>query len=279
MANHIYSLSVHHDHFASELWRRRIAESGIVDLEYSCGKFPPAADVRERLALLKPLIEAGSVRFPSLHLPFHWTNERPAQPEEFERHICVERLKFMIELFLPLGMQNLTMHPGSPLDGESREEGIRCVRKTIEEVYPTAAKHNLSLNIELCPRGSLSHVPEEMEALLDGMPDCVGICFDVNHADLRYAEVPEWIARLGKRIRSFHISDSDGIDECHWFPGVGALDWPAIMREINRLDHACPLIWEIGIGGYDVPGFIEREVDPVWFLRRVKESMAWLQSL
>ena len=73
----------------------------------------------------------------------------------------------------------------------------------------------------------------------------VGICMDVNHASPRTADVPAIINRLAPRINSFHISDTDGIDECHWFPGQGIVDWPACMREIKSMDRDVLLILEV----------------------------------
>lgn len=275
---HTWALSVSHDNMDKEIWLKRMAESDVRNYEYSCGPVPAAADLKKKYECLKPLL-GREVRFPSVHLPFWWGAERPAQPEEFERDVCARRLAFLIERFLPLGMKNLTMHPGSKLEGQERADGIENVRKTVRSMIPTVEKYGLSLNLEVCPRGSLGGVPEEMEALLDGMPDCVGICFDVNHADKRYKEVPQWIARLKNRIRAFHISDSDGEDECHWFPGLGALDWPAVMKEINAIDHDCVLIYEVTADGLKQPAFLNREFDPRFYLRQVARNMKWLQSL
>ena len=56
--------------------------------------------------------------------------------------------------------------------------------------------------------------------------------------------MPEYIARLAPRIKSLHLSDYDGIDECHWYPGLGALDWPAIMAEIRKIPQELLLIFE-----------------------------------
>lgn len=277
---HTFALSVGHASLGKEAWLRRMAESGICDFEYSNSPFPPVREVRAQIAGLRPYIEAGSIRFPSLHLPFGWNNEEcPGQPEEFDRNLCMDRLGNLIDVFLPIGMKHLTMHVGRPVEGVSHEEGIPLAKLAIERILPTVEKYGLSLNIELCPRQAISHTPEDLEKLLDGMPECVGICFDVNHGDLRGREIPEWIARLGKRIRTFHISDCDGIDECHWMPGVGAMDWPAILHEIARLDHDCVLIWEVSMDGYKTPAFIGRDVDPVWFLRAVERNMAWVKTL
>ena len=123
---------------------------------------------------------------------------------------------------------------------------------------------------------AIAKYPEDMEQIMEGMPSCVGICFDVNHANERWAEIPQWIARLGKYIRTFHISDCDEYDECHWMPGVGVLDWEGIMREIRKLDRDILLIYEINRICY---GSSKREVEPRFFFRAIKENTNWLGSL
>lgn len=276
---HQWALSVSQINVAKDMWLKRMSESVFKNFEYSCGPFPTQTESEERIAALAPYIADGSINIASLHLPFYWGDERPAQERDFERRICAQRLAHCIEFFAPLGMKHMTMHPGSVLGSQSRASGIEAVRDVIRYLVPYAEKIGANINIEVCPRGSLGGVPEEMLAIMDGMPDCVGICFDVNHANERYAEVPEWITILGKRINAFHISDCDEIDECHWVPGVGVLDWKRIMQAINSLERDCLLIYEVTRDGYEAPEFEKREVDPKWFIRTIEKNMEYLTSL
>ena len=276
---HKWALSVSQDNAAKEIWMKRMAESKFQHFEYSCGPFPARKLSEERIAALAPYIKDKSINFTSLHLPFYWDQERPTQPLDFERGVCAQRLANCIEFFSPLGMKQMTLHAGSPLEGVSRAEAIESVRDVVKYLVPYAQKVGANINVEVCPRGSIGGVPEEMLAIMDGMPDCVGICFDVNHANERYKEVPEWISILGKRINAFHISDCDEIDECHWVPGFGVLDWKEIMRAIKALDHECLLIYEVSREGFSAPSYQKREADPVWFIRHIEKNMEYLKSL
>ena len=276
---HQWALSVSQDNVAKDMWIKRMSESVFQHFEYSCGAFPSKSESEARMAALAPYKADKSINFTSLHLPFYWGEERPTQTLDFERGICAQRLAHCIEFFAPLGMKQMTMHAGSVAGNQTRERGIECVRDVVKFLVPYAEKVGANINVEVCPRGSIGGVPEEMLAIMDGMPDCVGICFDVNHANQRYAEVPEWIGKLGKRINTFHISDCDEIDECHWVPGVGVLDWKGIMQAINALDHDCLLIYEVSRDGYEAPGFAKREADPVWFIRTIEKNMEFLKSL
>ena len=268
--------SVPHEEMHNELWLKRMEESGIDGFEYSCGPFPPTAELQSKLDIVTPYIKSGRLKFPSVHMPAWFTSEAPGQKNDFERDMCIRRFINFIETALPLGVKNLTMHPGALPEGHTREEGIDALRKTLKGIAPTAEKYGFSLNLELCPRRSIGKTVEDMEIIMQDMPDSVGICFDVNHANERWAEIPEWIARLGKYIRTFHISDCDEYDECHWMPGVGVLDWEAIMREIRKLDRDLLLIYEINRVAY---GAGKREVDPRFFFKAIKQNMLWLDTV
>ena len=211
---HQFALSVSQDNAADPRWLEELAGSRIDSCEYSCGRFPPHRETAEKLRDLLPTIRSGKVRFDSLHLPFYWGAERPVQSCEQERALCAMRLENILRDFAPLGMKHVTMHLGSPDDGQERTNAVECARKTVRDLLPAVMDLGVSLNLEICPRGSIGGTLEEMEQLLEDMPSCVGICFDVNHAGERWAEIPEWIARLAKRIRTFHLSDCDGIDAC-----------------------------------------------------------------
>ena len=272
-----FALSVSHDDVAKELWIRRMIESGVKNFEYSCGPFPSTRELVRNIELLKPFIDSGEISFPSVHMPAWYSSEAPWQENDFERGMCIRRFINFIENALPLGIKNLTIHPGAQAIEQSRESGIAALRNTLESLAPVAGKYGLSLNLELCPRRSIGKLPEEMEKVMKDMPDSVGICFDVNHPGEHWAEIPEWIARLGKYIRTFHISDCDEFDECHWMPGVGVLEWEKIMKEIRKLNRDFLMIYEIDHGGYKPPQ--QREMDPRFFFKAVKANMQWLDTV
>ena len=126
------------------------------------------------------------------------------------------------------------------------KDQIRALRAFLSEILPDVEEAGTSLNIEYLPRTCLGNTPDELEEIVDGFPpDRIGICLDVNHASPRTEMMPELIRRLGPRINSFHISDTDGVDECHWFPGFGIVDWPACMGEIRALTRDVLLILEV----------------------------------
>lgn len=273
-----FAVSVSHNDMEKELWANRMAESGIGAFEYSCGGFPEIRDLRNKIAFLTPYLQEGKFSFPSVHLPAWFTSETPGQANDFERDMCIRRLANFIENAAPLGMKNLTLHSGIVPEGQTREEAVAAVRDTLQRLAVTAEKYGMSLNLELCPIRSVANHPDALEQIMQDMPDCVGVCFDVNHAGVYWEEVPRWIAQVGKYIRTFHISDCDEYGECHWMPGTGVLDWEAIMKEIRKLNKDFLFVYEIVYGGFSPPAQ-KREMDPKFFFKAVKANMEWLDTL
>ena len=102
--------------------------------------------------------------------------------------------------------------------------------------------------VEPLPRTCLGNTLAEMALLLEGLPeDRAGICLDVNHANVGQS-LEAFIARLGARIWTLHISDNDGVDEKHWLPGEGVIDWRALLRALRRAGYGGPFLYEVSRG-------------------------------
>ena len=98
--------------------------------------------------------------------------------------------------------------------------------------------------MEFLPRTCPGNCVDELFDFLDGISgDVAGVCLDVNHANLGQ-DILANIGRLGERIISLHISDNDAIDERHWLPGQGALDWPAIVVALRGCGYRGPFLYE-----------------------------------
>ena len=90
----------------------------------------------------------------------------------------------------------------------------------------------------------------------------------------RWREVPEMISVLAPRIRAFHINDYDGVDEMHWFPGQGILDWPAIMRQIRAIGHDVLLTFETI---NELGTRVSHVADPLFGVRQTEAAIWFLE--
>jgi sugar phosphate isomerase/epimerase len=242
-----YAVSVYDKMVAEPDFRRSLSASKMRRIEYSCaGDVPPELVAARREALIA-LRDEGLVEISSIHIPFmpfvEWAY---ASPVEAVRRRAAKKVLDWLEGTRDCKCRLYTLHgSGEPVLDADRKASLAALRRTLDELVPFFADIHACVNVEILPRSCIGRSPEEIEAAIDGFPEeNVGVCFDVNHLCGAPERVPEYIARLAPRLKSLHLSDYDGIDECHWYPGLGILDWSAIMAEVKKVPQELLLIFE-----------------------------------
>ena len=213
------------------------------------------------------LIKEGVLRPASVHLPFF----DPSFVDEDRRKMEIARLTKLIKDNADLMGPMVTLHASGEPPMEEHPQRIGQVCKSIEEMLPLAQELDFVINVEFLPRTCVGNCAEELQQIVSHFDaDKVGICLDVNHIMDKYLELPAMIDLLAPRIRSFHINDYDGIDETHWLPGQGILNWPELMKHIRAIDHDVLLIlettWQLNSKS--------RPIDPIFSLRQ-NECACW----
>ena len=242
---HCYAVSCPNSQIANPEWQKAVASAAIKRIEYSCAEGTHMSSFAEDVKILCAMQERGEVEVGSIHIPFG-AMVAVGAADEYLRKSSVEYIKEFMKITAPIGCRNYTLHPSTePIAEDARAAHMAGLRKSLLELEDTARAQGAVLNLENLPRTCLGRDLREMVEILEGLPeDVFGYCIDVNHFCGFAVECPEIIARLGKRINSMHINDYDGVDECHWYPGLGVLDWVAIIREIRKLPQEVTLIQE-----------------------------------
>jgi sugar phosphate isomerase/epimerase len=75
--------------------------------------------------------------------------------------------------------------------------------------------------------------------------DKLRVCFDTNH--LLGEDIISFIKRMGDKIVTIHVSDYDYIDERHWLPGEGLIDWVALIDTLDEIGYEGDWIYECGL--------------------------------
>ena len=70
------------------------------------------------------------------------------------------------------------------------------------------------------------------------------ICFDTNHIT---ADKPENVIReLKNKIVTLHVSDFDFVDEKHWIPGDGEINWSEVVKALKDIKYNGVWMYEVG---------------------------------
>jgi sugar phosphate isomerase/epimerase len=97
--------------------------------------------------------------------------------------------------------------------------------------------------VEDLPRTCLGRNSDEILELI-GAHDALRVCFDTNHL---LGENPvDFICKLKGKIITTHVSDYDFINERHWLPGEGDLDWNAIFGALREIGYDGAWLYELG---------------------------------
>jgi hexosaminidase len=188
--------------------------------------------------------DAAEIELWSLHVPFG-KNVDLSSPSEPERQAVVRRLSACFDAYAPLGVKKMNIHGSSeitkPIPEEDRRARLASARKSLRELSEKAARMNAQVALECLPRACLGNTSAEVLALIDGI-DSLGVTLDTNHL---LQEKPEDFARkVGSRIVNTHIADYDGVDERHWLPGKGIVDFRAVVAALEAAGYPGPFIFE-----------------------------------
>ncbi|NKB66326.1 MAG: TIM barrel protein [Candidatus Latescibacteria bacterium] len=100
----------------------------------------------------------------------------------------------------------------------------------------------------------------------------LGFCYDSSHDRLYSDEPTSLLHQYGDRLVATHFSDTDGLEDVHWLPGTGVVDWPAVARAFPAA-YSGPVALEVGTTGQVSAPTAEE------FLAQAYDKAQWLQQL
>lgn len=181
----------------------------------------------------------------SFHLPF-WQYDRfdPSSLDAESRRHAVELDAELIRRAAEIGIRRFVIHAsGEPIADGEREVRKCCSRESLSRLADVAEECGAVLCVETLPRTCLGHSSEEMLWLL-AEDRRLRVCLDNNHIT---TEAPDVLIRaLGERIETLHISDFDFVDERHWLPGEGDVNWGALLSALGEIGYKGVFLYEVG---------------------------------
>lgn len=226
--------------------------TGISHIEYFCDDDTRNHTRPQHMAAVKQAAAAGGVTIWSCHAPFGSTDI--SAEDEVGRRQSVQNVIETLDVAVELGAGRVVVHGSrEPIAEEERERRlIQCIR-SLNELCKRASQRGLVLALELLPRTCLGNRTAEMQRLLEIVDGDLRVCYDVNHITL-YEGVQESLSALKSRIETLHISDHDGVDERHWIPGRGIVDWPGFVAGLDAIGYSGCLLHEARAAELDLAG-------------------------
>lgn len=207
----------------------------------------------------------------SLHFPFYPEGSLDIScTDESVRLYTLTKYKDLIVKGTAIGIKIFILHPScGPFDNATREDKILQAQKSLEELAEYASQYDAVIAVEDMCRVSLGNTGKELLRLLSA-DNRLKVCFDSNH--LLQETGDAFILEMGDRIITTHISDYDFVNERHWLPGEGKVDWQKILSALDKVGYKGPWLYELG---FECPATIlrDRELTCEDFARNAKEVL------
>jgi sugar phosphate isomerase/epimerase len=202
------------------------------------------------------------------HVPFRRDLD-PSNPFEEERQEVVRQLCDLFDVYALLKLKKLNIHSSyeitKPIPLDAREVRIASARKSLAALARKADEIQVQLAVECLPRACLGNTSREMTLLLEDI-NSAAVTLDTNHI---FQEKPEeFIRKMGSRIVNTHVADRDDVNERHWMPGKGVVDFVAIVRALEDVGYPGPFKFECA-------GTPEEKIA---YWKQLKESVAQVSA-
>lgn len=191
----------------------------------------------------------------SYHLPFYPMNVVNVTTADISlRHRTIEYYTDIMGRATDIGIDKFIVHPGNNFVAEHEEdEHIERSRETLDRIAEIAAGYGARVAVENMIPGIPGNKNSQIERILEAN-DKLMVCFDTNH--LFGTKHTEFIERFADRLLTMHISDYDFVQEKHWLPGEGDIDWTELKVALDRIGYNGVWMYEVNL---ITPDTISRE--------------------
>ncbi len=191
----------------------------------------------------------------SYHLPYAPFDQIDISREDLAKQ-SIALWKNYMQKARAVGIRTFVVHPGGePIPDEEREKRMECSKRSLYELAEYAQALGGRIAVEDLPRSCIGNCSREILELISAHP-ALGVCFDTNH--LLGEDTVDFIRSIGDRLITVHISDYDFINERHWLPGEGQIDWKGVLSAMEEIGYQGCFLYEIP---FETPWSITRDRD------------------
>ena len=240
--------------------REWLLEHGGRDLEIQDGFRSQVldGDWKALLEEAKTALEGHEGRV-GIHGPFDGLHIGSWDPvvREFVAGRYLKALEFVEALCDTLGTRapHMVMHSpflffGHPQVAHTESTGladqIGWVHATLERVVERASAIGCTVVIENIRDTNPRPLAELVRSFNS---EHVRVSLDTGHANLMHEigapQADQWVRHAGALLGHVHLQDNDGMLDHHWQPGLGSINWHAVLTAIAKLEVEPRLILEV----------------------------------
>ena len=156
------------------------------------------------------------------------------EPSAERREIRIRHTADCLLLAAYLGCANISIPPGGPLQGMSRQEAFRLFYAGLEKVIPLAEAVRVKILVEPEPDLLMENSAQFREFMKNIRSPWVGLNFDIGHFFCAGEDPSESFQELLPWIGHVHIEDiAEDRRHYHLIPGLGAIDFSRVLKTIH----------------------------------------------
>ena len=157
-----------------------------------------------------------------------------ANPDDEARKWRLDYTKKCVAIAHQLGAPYVSVTSGCMLPGVDPEHSLDYLRLSLKEIVSYAEKFSIGIGIEYEP-GLLISCCDELVSFLDEFDSpFLGANLDLGHSHVLGENHKDVIARLGNKIFHIHLEDIKKRKHYHLIPGLGDMDFAAILQALKR---------------------------------------------
>ncbi|MDI9498293.1 MAG: sugar phosphate isomerase/epimerase family protein [Bacillota bacterium] len=224
-----------------ENWRSAL-DAGFTEVELGMSAEEDVSSMLQKSAARLAFFRDVGLNVSSVHLPFSEVYD-PSLLDGEARRQTLDRFRDLIAWTGDAGIGIAVIHASyEPIPEADRAARLEAAVDSIAELGEWARRQRVRLAVENLPRTCLGNTAADMLAL-SGRGEYASICFDVNH--LLIETHAEFYEQIAPHTITTHLSDYDRINERHWMPGEGTIDWAELWQLLQVHDYQGRLIFEL----------------------------------
>lgn len=199
----------------------------------------------------------------NLHVPYNksselWSEHESVRSEFIQRHI--RWLNDCANYHIPMMVMHLTESVSPPKPNGYGAKSFRELVKVAEELGVMIAIENTRRS------DNVPYLLSEIQS------DYLGFCYDSSHHFLSDKQDYKSLENFGERLVTTHLSDNDGLEDRHWLPEHGIIDWVMVAKHFPADYRGC-----LTLEAY--PTVEEREEPPQIYLKRALQKVKNMRDL